>query len=242
MIILRLEKVSKNFGELAAVKNVSFEVEKGEIFGIAGPNGAGKTTLFNLITGVVRGSGKIIFNGININGLRPHQICHKGIGRTFQIPLLFSTMTVFENIKVGAHFGMPGVDSKRDEEKNINEVINFVGLEGKENNIAANLNLFDKKLTMLAAVLATKPKLLLLDEPIGGLTPMEIRQFVMLIQKINQELGVTIIMVEHLIKVLMELSHRIMILNYGEIISIGSPEQVANNRKVREVYLGVDYA
>ena len=180
MAILRCEKVTQRFGELPAVKDLSFEVEKGEIFGIAGPNGAGKSTLFNVITGFYRGSGDIIFDGRNISGLRPHQICHRGIARTFQIPELFLTLSIVDNVRVGAHFGERGV---HDERERIKEAINFVGLQGKENVIAANLNLFDKKLTLLAAALATKPKLLLLDEPIGGLSPIELGQLIALIQK-----------------------------------------------------------
>lgn len=235
MAILRCEKVTKRFGELAAVKDLSFEVEKGEIFGIAGPNGAGKTTLFNVITGFYRGSGDIIFDNVNIARLRPHQICQKGIARTFQIPQLFLTLPMVENVRVGAHFGVWGA---HDERASINEAISWVGLQGKENVIAANLNLFDKKLTMLAAALATKPKLLLLDEPIGGLSPTEVSQCMTLFKKINQELGLTIIVIEHLMKVLTELSQRLMILQNGEKICIGPPQEVTKDKRVIEVYLG----
>lgn len=239
MKILQLNKVTQRFGQLAAVNNLSFEVEEGEIFGIAGPNGAGKSTLFNVITGFYRGSGDIIFEGGNIRGLKPHQICHKGIARTFQIPELFLTLPLVENVKVGAHFGVRGA---RGERERINEAINFVGLQGKENVFAANLNLFDKKTTLLAAALATKPKLLLLDEPIGGLSPTEVRESVALIRKINKELGLTIIVIEHLMKVLTKISQRLMILHNGEKICLGSPEEVTKNKRVIEVYLGVDYA
>jgi branched-chain amino acid transport system ATP-binding protein len=235
MKILQLNKVTQRFGQLAAVNDLSFEVEGGEIFGIAGPNGAGKSTLFNVVTGFYRGSGDIIFDGGNIRGLRPHQICHKGIARTFQIPQLFSTLPLVENVKVGAHFGGRGA---HDERERINEAINFVGLQGKENAIAANLNLFDKKLTLIAAALATKPKLLLLDEPIGGLSPTEVRESVALIQKINKELGLTIIVIEHLMKVLTKISQRLMILHNGEKICLGPPEEVTKNKRVIEVYLG----
>jgi len=235
MAILRCEKVTQRFGELTAVKDLSFEVEKGEIFGIAGPNGAGKSTLFNVITGFYRGSGEIIFDGRNIRGLRPHQICHMGIARTFQIPELFLTLPLVDNVRVGAHFGVRGA---KDERELINEAINLVGLQGKENVSAANLNLFDKKLTLLAAALATKPKLLLLDEPIGGLSPTETRDFITLFQKINQELGLTLIVIEHLMKVLTELSQRLMILQNGEEICIGPPQEVTKDKRVIEVYLG----
>ena len=235
MKILQVNKVTQLFGQLAAVNNLSFEVEKGEIFGIAGPNGAGKSTLFDVITGFYRGSGDIIFDGSNIIGLRPHQVCHRGIARTFQIPELFLTLPVFDNVRVGAHFGVRGA---RDERERINEAINFVGLQGKENIIAANLNLFDKKLTLLAVALATKPKLLLLDEPIGGLSPTELRESVNLIRRINKELGLTIIVIEHLMKVLTEISQRLMIIHNGEKICISSPQEVVKDKRVIEIYLG----
>jgi len=235
MKILQLNKVTQRFGQLAAVNNLSFEVEKGEIFGIAGPNGAGKTTLFNVITGFYRGSGDIIFDGRSIRGLRPHQVCHRGIARTFQIPELFLTLPMVENVKVGAHFGVRGA---HDEREGIKEAINLVGLQGKENVIAANLNLFDKKSTMLAIALATKPKLLLLDEPVSGLSPTEVRECVTSIQKINRELGLTIIVIEHLMKVLTKISQRLMILHNGEKICLGSPEEVTKDKKVIEIYLG----
>ena len=240
MKILQLNNVTQRFGLLAAVKDLSFEVEKGEIFGIAGPNGAGKSTLFNVITGFYPGSGDIFFDGANIRGLRPHQICHKGIARTFQIPQLFLTLPMVENVRVGAHFGVRGA---HDERERINEAMSLVGLQGKENVIAANLNLFDKKLTLIAAALATKPKLLLLDEPIGGLSPTEARESVDLIEKLNKELGLTIIVIEHLMKVLTKIAQRLMILHNGERICLGSPEDVARNKRVIEVYLGGgDYA
>jgi branched-chain amino acid transport system ATP-binding protein len=239
MKILQVNNVTQRFGQLAAVKDLCFEVEKGEIFGIAGPNGAGKSTLFNVITGFYHGSGDIIFDGANIRGLRPHQICHRGIARTFQIPQLFLSLPMVENVRVGAHFGVRGA---HDERERINEAISLVGLQGKENVIAANLNLFDKKLTLIATALATKPKLLLLDEPIGGLSPTEVRESVALIQKINKELGLTIIVIEHLMKVLTKIAQRLMILHNGEKICLGSPGEVAKNKKVIEVYLGVDYA
>lgn len=235
MKILQAKEVTKRFGELAAVKDLTFEVERGEIFGIAGPNGSGKTTLFNLISGVYSGSGDIIFEGENIHGLRPFQVCHKGVARTFQIPILFPSITVYDNIRVGAHFG---VLKGENEEERINRVIDFVGLRGRENAIAGSLGLFDKRLTMLAAALATEPKLLLLDEPTGGLSPREIGDSMTLFQKINKELGITIIIIEHLMKVLIEVSRRLMIINNGEKICVGPPEEVTKDRRVIEVYLG----
>jgi len=166
-VILEAKQLTKRFGELAAVNNLSFEVETGEIFGIAGPNGAGKTTLFNVISGVYSGAGEIIFEGQQIDGLRSHQICHKGLARTFQVPAVFSSMTLYDNIRVGAYFGRDGQDDQ-DEEKFIRDTLDYVGLKGKEKVTAKHLSLFDKKMTMIAMALATKPRLLMLDEPIGG--------------------------------------------------------------------------
>ncbi len=220
---------------IRVLHGVSLNVEDGSIVALLGANGAGKTTLFNLITGFYQGSGDIVFDNVNISRLRPHQICQKGIARTFQIPQLFSNLAVIENVRVGAHFGAPGV---KNELEIINEAISFVGLQGKEGIIAANLNLFDKKRTMLAAALATKPRLLLLDEPIGGLSPAEVSQSMTLFQKINKELGLTVIVIEHLMKVLMGLSQRLMILHNGEKICIGPPQEVTKDKRVIEVYLG----
>ena len=235
MALLTCKNVTQRFGLLTVVSDLSFEVDKGEVLGIAGPNGAGKTTLFNVISGVYRGSGDVIFDNVSIMKLRPHQVCHMGISGTLQIPQLFSTLTVRANVEVGAHFGNVGGDEK---EENIREVIEFVGLKGKEGVIADNLNLFDKKLTMLAAAMATKPKLLLLDEPIGGLSPTEVKEFVDVVQKVNKEQGLTIIVIEHLMKVLTKLSNRLMIMVNGERIALGPPEEVTKDEKVIEVYLG----
>ncbi len=233
--ILQINDLTQRFGELAAVKDLTFDVEEGEVFGIAGPNGAGKSTLFNVITGFYRGTGEIIFNGENISKLGTHQICYKGIARTFQIPQSFLTLPVIENVRVGAHFGVPG---HKDEQKNIKEAISLVGLNGREDIVAANLNLFDKKLTMMAAAMATQPKLLLVDEPIGGLSPTETQAFVSLIEKINKELGLTIIIIEHLMKVLTQLSNRMMIMEDGAKVTIGKPSDVMKDEKVIEIYLG----
>lgn len=233
--ILKCDSVTQRFGELVAVNHLSFEVEEGEIFGIAGPNGAGKSTLFNIITGFYRGSGNIFFDGERISGLKPHQICHKGISRTFQTPQLFPTLSVFQNVRVGARFGHPGGHQERE---NIRETIRFVGLEGKENVIPTSLRLLDKKLTILAASLATKPRLLLLDEPVGGLSPTESKDFIALIRKINQEIGLTIILIEHRMKVLTALCAQLMIMHNGEKICLGPPREIIADQKVIELYLG----
>jgi branched-chain amino acid transport system ATP-binding protein len=238
-MMLECKNLTKRFGKLIAVNNLSFKVKTGEIFGIAGPNGAGKTTLFNLITGVYRGSGEIFFEGENIHGRNPYEICHKGIARTFQIPQVFMTLPVVENVRVGAHFGDSGI---KNEMKNIKKVIDFVGLNGKEKLIGANLKLLDKKLVMIASALATRPKLLLLDEPIAGLSPEESRQSIAMFKKINNELGLTIIIIEHFMKVLTELSSRLLILQNGGEICVDSPLAVSKNKKVIECYLGANHA
>lgn len=234
-MLLQVDNVNKHFDELSALNDVSFEVNEGEIFGIAGPNGSGKTTLFNVITGMLAYSGNITFDGLSISGLRPYQICHRGIGRTFQIPLIFSTMTVRQNLEIGARFGNRG---QTNVEQNINETITLLGLHGKESTICSDLNLFDKKATMIAAVLATKPRLLLLDEPAGGLSPTEIEQLLDLIRSINRESGITVIIIEHLMKVIMGVCQRLMILQYGERICLGSPQEVAEDKRVVDAYLG----
>lgn len=237
-ILLETKSLTKRFGELAAVKDLSFSVEEGEVFGIAGPNGAGKTTLFNLISGLYNGSGDILFKGKSISSLRPYQRCNQGVARTFQIPTVFSSLTVYENVWIGAHFGKPGSHPAQA----ILDALDFVGLADKKEILAKHLPLFDKKMTMLASALATRPNLLMLDEPIGGLSPIEIQKSVEIFQKVNHGLGVTLIVIEHLMKVLMGLSNRMMILENGEQICIGSPTVVANDRRVIEVYLGADYA
>jgi branched-chain amino acid transport system ATP-binding protein len=237
-IILETKQITKRFGELAAVNNLSFEVNEKEIFGIAGPNGAGKTTLFNVISGIYSGSGEIDYFGERIDRLRPFQVCLKGIARTFQIPSVFSTLTVYDNIRIGAHFG----NHSQNERKIIKDVLEFIGLSEKQHIEAKHLPLFDKKMTMLAAALATEPKLILLDEPIGGLSPKEINESVEIFKRINHELGITLIVIEHLMKVLMAISERMMIIHNGERICVGSPEEVAKDKQVIEVYLGAEYA
>lgn len=233
-LILEVENLTIKFGELAACNDVSFSVEKGEIFGIAGPNGAGKTTLFNCITGFYKNEGKVTFDGADITNLAPDKVCHMGITRTFQIPTVFQSMNMIENIYVGAHFGK----GKEDSEKAIEKILTLLNLRGKEKYESDSLSLYDKKLTMLATALATQPKLLLLDEPVGGLSPAEIADFMELVHRIRDELSLSIIIIEHLMKVLTGLSERLMILDNGKIIKIGDPVEVTNDKRVIEVYLG----
>lgn len=226
------------FGELHALSDVTFEVQKGEVFGLAGPNGSGKTTLFNVITGLVLGHGEVILDSEKISGLKPHQICHKGIARTFQIPAVFSTLTVKENVSVGAYFGA----QLRHEREKVEEIIDFIGLKGKLDVLAANLPLMERKQTMLAIALATKPKILLLDEPLGGLSPTEIEFCLQLFGKVNKELNVTMIIIEHLMRELMGVCDRLMILHYGKQIFLGPPTKVLEDSQVKQVYLGERHA
>ncbi len=239
IMLLKLTDVTKRFGKMAAISNLSLEVQQGDILGIIGPNGAGKTTLFNVITGYYHGIGEIVFNGSRIEKLRPDQIAVCGIARTFQIPQIFDSMTIKQNVEVGAYFGS---SSSENEKKLVMDSLIFVGLDGKEDNNAEDLKLFDKKLTMFAAALATKPKLLLLDEPIAGLGPIEAKIIVELIKKTNSKLGVTIIIIEHLIGILTELSGKLLVLNYGKEICYGPPEEVCKNPEVIEAHLGVQNA
>jgi len=235
-MILKTEKLNKYFGDLKAVDNVDLEVEKGEICGMAGPNGAGKTTLFNVISGLLPpSSGKVIFKNDIISGLKSYQICHKGIARTFQIPTVFTTLTVFDNINIGAVFG---AKTKKTDSNHVNEIINFLEMQDKKNIIAKNLDLYTTKLVMLAAALATKCKLLLLDEPMAGLTVAEIDSFLQIVRKINKEWGITIMIIEHLIDTLIDISDKIIILDGGGVIYKGLPEELTRDEKVIEVYLG----
>ncbi len=238
-MLLQLEHVTKKFGDFTVIDDLSFEVELGEIFGIAGPNGAGKTTLFNVITGFYPGQGKISFAGHSIARLRPHQVCHRGVARTFQMPFLFYSMNLGQNIAVGAHFGK---ERTSHEQNKIQEVVEFLNLKGRESLPCPGLKIFDKKITMLAAALATEPKLLLLDEPVAGLSPIEAEQFIDLAKRINREMGITIIVIEHLMRVLVEISDRLMILDNGRKIALGPPKEVVKDPRVIEVYLGVEGA
>jgi len=236
--ILEVKHLTKRFGELAAVDNLSFDVEEGEVFGIAGPNGSGKTTLFNLISGHYSGAGEIVFSGERIDRWRAHRVCQSGLARTFQIPAVFSSMSVYDNVRAGVTFGHRSPDKDRI----IGEVLAVLGLEGKRNLLAGNLSLFDRKLTMLAAALATQPRLLMLDEPIAGLSPVEIAQSISLFRQINQDLRVTLIVIEHVMRVLVQVCDQLMILHDGQRISQGRPEEVARDKRVIEVYLGEEDA
>ena len=233
--MLETQGLSKNFGNLVALSDVSFKVDQGEIFGIAGPNGAGKTTLFNAITGnYTPSAGKVTFAGRDITGFSPDQICHLGIGRTYQIPATFHSLNVRDNIRVGSTFG--GRDTRR-----VDDILNFLNLSAIADLPAKNLDLYSTKLVMLGSVLATHCKLLMLDEPMAGFSMPEINKFVEVLRSINKEWGITIVIIEHLLDILISLTGRMLILSNGALLYLGASSGVTADRRVVEVYLGSDY-
>lgn len=235
--MLVVDRVCKSFGRMRAVDSVSFVVSEGEIFGIAGPNGAGKTTLFNLISGIPyhADAGRVVFRGQPIHRRLAHSICHLGLARTFQRETVFETLTVLENVLVGAVFGRPLPGRSRVEMAY--DALEQVGLEARKDEQARHLPLFDKKKLMLASALVTNPCLLLLDEPAAGLNHQEVEQTSAIIRDINAR-GITIVLIEHVLPLLLTLSHRIMILNQGQKLLEGSPQEVVRDERVVEAYLG----
>lgn len=237
MNALEVENVSKRFGALAALQNVSLVVKESEIVGLIGPNGAGKTTLFNVITGFLKpDSGVVKFFGEDVTGLQPHQIAARGVARCFQIVKPFLGMTVEESVLVGAYLRTN--DSKLAAKK-AEEAMEVVGITELRNKYAKELNTPQLKLVELARGLATEPKLLLLDEPVSGLTPAEVDQMVALVKRLSKERKLTVFLVEHVMRFVMNISDRVYVLNYGEVISEGRPEEVSNDVKVIEAYLGL---
>jgi len=233
--LLELNGLAKHFGGLQVIDSLSTTVGPGELLGIVGPNGAGKTTLFNLVAGGVRpDAGSVIFDGQDITSAPVHQRCRAGIGRTYQIPLPFSGLTVFENVLVGAAHGR---SARRGSYELSLQALHAVGLAAKANEQAADLGLLDRKRLEMARALATEPRLLLLDEVAGGLTQPEVADLVALIRRVHAQ-GVTIVWIEHIVDALMSLAGRLICLSEGRILMEGDPAMVLASREVQEVYLG----
>jgi len=236
--LLEGRELTKFFGGLAAVSEVSFRLQSGEILGLIGPNGAGKTTLFNIIAGVYKPShGKVLFHGQDITPLRPNEVCKIGIARTFQITKPFLEMTVLENALVGAFFGHQQRHIMREAHGRAMAALKRVGLDGKAEKRAKNLNLVERKRLEVARALSTAPEILLLDEVVAGLNPKEAGEMAKFIGTLREG-GITILMIEHVMKTIMGLSDRIVVLNYGKKLTEGKPEEVANDPRVIEAYLG----
>ncbi len=238
MPLLQVEKIIKSFGGLMALCEVNFEIHQGEIFGVIGPNGSGKTTLFNVITGFLKANkGKVTFMGKDITGLPPHQICRQGIARIFQLVKPFHQLTTLQNVMVGRAYGKDPATNIRRAKEEVVGILNFVGLGNKIEVIASQLTMAERKKLELARALAAHPQLLLLDELMAGLNSAETDTAMNLVNKIKDS-GVTVVMVEHIMKAVLGISDRIIVLNAGEKIAEGSPKEVVKNQLVIEAYLG----
>ncbi len=237
-LLLDVQGVSKNFGGLRANEDISFQVSKGQILSIIGPNGAGKSTLFNCLTGFHRlDKGRVLFKGLDITNWKPHTIGKLGVVRTFQITQVISDMTVLENVMTGGFLRHVRV---KDVRLNAEGVLAFTGLNAKKNYNAQALSVSDKKRLEVSMALAMEPELLMLDESMAGLTPVELRDMIELIRKVRAK-GIAIVVVEHVMEAVMELSDRVLVLNSGRKIAEGSPKEVVADREVIRAYLGDRY-
>jgi len=234
--MLEIAGLSKGFRGLQAVQDVSFDVPTGRVVALIGPNGAGKTTIFNLINGMLKpDAGRIALGDMDITGLRPDRICHAGIGRTFQIAKPLAGLTVLENVVVG---GLRITNSVADARAAAIETLQLLDLDNKRKSLAGGLTLPERKRLEVARALATKPKLLLLDEVMAGLRPNETDAMVETFGRLNRETGLTILLIEHVMRAVMALSEHVVVINHGRLISTGTPEQVVRDPQVLECYLG----
>jgi branched-chain amino acid transport system ATP-binding protein len=234
-LILEVKNATKQFAGLMANEDISFNVETGTIVGVVGPNGAGKTTLFNSISGAHKLTyGSIIFDGIDITAKRANQICKLGVGRTFQIPQSLNDMTVYENVLVGSLCRYSDIFTAR---KATEEILEICGITNNKDSLVKNMNVIQKKRIEIARALATKPKLLLLDEAMAGLTNKERQDAVELIRIINK-MGITILTIEHVMDVVMNVSDKVVVINSGKLLVEGTPEEITNNEEVISAYLG----
>jgi len=236
-VLLSVQGVTKQFGGLQALTQVTFDLPQGQILGLIGPNGAGKTTLFNVINGVYRPEvGRIIFRDKDVTGVKSYDLAHMGMARTHQIVRPLNELTVRENVMVGACFGRENHNLSK-AAGIADEVMEFVGLDTRADQMASSLNVAQKKRLEMARALASHPYLILLDEVLAGLNSSEIDGMIQTVRKIREQ-GITIIMIEHLMKAMMNISDRIIVLDYGEQIADGTPNEIANNSRVIEAYLG----
>jgi branched-chain amino acid transport system ATP-binding protein len=238
MAFLKVENLFKSFGGLQVLNNINFELHQGEILGLIGPNGSGKTTLFNLITGFLKpNTGKIIFDEKDITGAQSHHVCQVGIARTFQLVKPFAHMTALQNVIVGRMYGRVPARNLREAHAESEEILGSIGLGTKKDHIAHRLTLSDRKRLELAKALATRPKLMLIDEMMAGLNLTETEDAIRIIKKIRDS-GMTLMVVEHVMRAVLGISDRIMVLNAGEKIAEGAPQEIMGDQGVIEAYLG----